>query len=208
MARWVKSKQSMRIFKTSTTPTALDGLTIGDIWIDTTSTAVEKLCTSISPVTFSTLASGTSSSIIGTTTNDDATAGNLGEFASQVVTFASPAAIGTGVPATICSLSLTAGDWNVWGNIGFYDATTLATVSTLVSNLHTTTNALANTEFRTVISYPAAGTIFAGGAVGFSTPQRRFSLASTTTIYLVAYGVFGVSATISTFGGIYARRTR
>ncbi len=58
MARWVKSKQSMRVFKTATTPTVLDGLAIGDIWIDTTTTAVLKVCVAISPVAFSTVDAG------------------------------------------------------------------------------------------------------------------------------------------------------
>ncbi len=55
MARWVKSKQSMRIFKTATTPTTADGLAAGDLWIDTTSTPVTKLCTA-TPSTFVTCA--------------------------------------------------------------------------------------------------------------------------------------------------------
>lgn len=57
MARWVKSKQLMQIFKTATTPTALDGLRVGDLWIDTTTTAVVKVCTAITPaVTFDVIA--------------------------------------------------------------------------------------------------------------------------------------------------------
>ncbi len=62
----------MRIFKTATTPTTADGLAVGDIWIDITSGAVEKLCTSISPVTFT---STTSSDSNGNATADNFLAG-------------------------------------------------------------------------------------------------------------------------------------
>ena len=54
MARWVKSKQSMRIFKTATTPAAAD-LVAGDLWIDITSTPVLKVCTVAASQTFVTV---------------------------------------------------------------------------------------------------------------------------------------------------------
>ncbi len=49
MARWVKSHQQMQIFKTASAPTVLDGVKVGDIWMDITSGAVLKVCTAISP---------------------------------------------------------------------------------------------------------------------------------------------------------------
>ncbi len=52
MARWVKSHNQMRIFKQTATPAVVDGLKVGDIWIDINSGAILKVCTAISPVTF------------------------------------------------------------------------------------------------------------------------------------------------------------
>ncbi len=52
MARWVKSHNQMRIFKQTATPAVVDGLKVGDLWIDINTGAILKICTSISPVTF------------------------------------------------------------------------------------------------------------------------------------------------------------
>ena len=69
MARWVKSKQLMQIFKTATTPVAADGIRVGDLWIDTTTAAVAKICTAITPaVTFDTISIGTVSGYTATAT--------------------------------------------------------------------------------------------------------------------------------------------
>lgn len=62
MARWVKSHNQMRIFKQTATPAVVDGLKIGDIWVDITTDADIKVCTSISPVTFEAYAQGVSTS--------------------------------------------------------------------------------------------------------------------------------------------------
>lgn len=54
MARWVKSHNQMRIFKQTATPAVVDGLAVGDIWIDTNSGAILKVCTAVGPVVFAT----------------------------------------------------------------------------------------------------------------------------------------------------------
>lgn len=59
MARWVKAKQLIRMYKTSITPVLNDGPSVGDLWVDTgVSPITLKKCTSISPVTWVTTEGG------------------------------------------------------------------------------------------------------------------------------------------------------
>lgn len=144
--------------------------------------------------------------IIGTATNDSAAAGNMGQFASSVIAQGAPVSIGSGGATNITSLSLTAGDWFVWGNTTFLQnlgVTNLTQCLTYVSNA--TAGALPGAQLYS--SFPNAG-LGAGGYIGLNAPAQRFSLASTTTIYLISYAAFSVSATIDICGGLYARRIR
>jgi len=141
----------------------------------------------------------------GTVTNDNAPAGSVGEFISSTV--ASPgSAITSGVGANITSISLTAGDWDVGGQcVGVPAGTT--TQSQLFCSVGTT-SATGNLT---------AGFFFLGNGVGLTgaaqnswtmnTPVARFSLASTTTVFLVVQNTFGTS-TETAWGIIRARRVR
>lgn len=76
MARWVRSKQLMQVFKTATQPTVANGLTIGDIWVNTTSTAVIEVCTAVSP------------SVVFTTNTDTGMTGAGSSTTNNVIVFA------------------------------------------------------------------------------------------------------------------------
>ncbi len=56
----------------------------------------------------------------GTITNDSASAGQIGEFAQAKVAAASAINVTTATPLNVITLSLTAGDWDVQGNVSFY----------------------------------------------------------------------------------------
>lgn len=134
----------------------------------------------------------------GTGTNNNAATGYVGEEMEQVITFASPVSLSTGVPKTLGSVVLTSGDWDVWGNVGGQ----ATNITTLAGGLNTTTNTLPNTEFYNQVN-PATST-----QCGMNVPARRFTVAAstTTTVYLIGY-VAGTGTVIG-FGGIYARRRR
>lgn len=140
----------------------------------------------------------------GTATNDSAAAGQIGEYISSSI------AVGAAVPLTpsatsinITSISLTAGDWDVSGNIlvtnsggtftdgQFWIGQTSATLPTLPNG-----GGYASFPNSTVSSIPLG--------VGM---KMRISLASTTTVYLSANIVF-VSGTYTGYGFIGARRAR
>jgi len=66
--------------------------------------------------------------IVGTTTNNNANAGSVGEVVSSSVAVGSAVSLTTAAGAftgkTITSISLTAGDWNVFGIVGINMAAT------------------------------------------------------------------------------------
>ncbi len=137
--------------------------------------------------------------ILGSVTNDLATAGNLGEY---VTATASGIALTSGVALNITSISLTAGDWDISGVSGFTAAaTTLVTIAQGGSSLVSATIGGFGSYWQDTVNFSAGATIIR------SIPTTRISLAVTTTIYLVQTATFTVS-TATASGLIRARRVR
>ncbi len=142
------------------------------------------------------------SAIVGTATNDSATAGNLGEFVSSLVASGAPVALTTATAANVASISLTAGDWDVSGNINF--AATAATTTATEGGISSASATLPSDG--TEVYSGVIGTL-ASGTDGVTLPRKRFSLSGTTTVYLVGQSTFS-AGTVGAFGGITARRVR
>ncbi len=157
--------------------------------------------------TLTQVAFSTTSGIIGTTTNDNAAAGSVGEYVSDSVSFGAPVALTTDTAANITSISLTAGDWDVWGMVGLVGAAgTLLQYCAGWSSQTSATNPGNDLVAQTV--YSASGVaVFASARPSFTIQQARISLSGTTTIYLSAQAGFSVD-TCSAFGNIRARRRR
>lgn len=137
--------------------------------------------------------------IVGTTTNNNANAGSVGEYVDNTGT---GVALTSGVSANITSISLTAGDWDVSGTLQTVPAGATTTQSITVG-ISTTSATLG--AFSTLTQISSA--IPAGSGSATPTPIVRLSLASTTTVYLVGNVAFAVS-TMSSNGFIRARRIR
>ena len=140
-----------------------------------------------------------------TTTNDDAPAGAIGEYIESSVAIGSAVALTTNVEANIASITLTPGDWDVDGVVGFVPAaTTSITHLSGSSSLVSATGGGLGTEAAT--TFPA---IVPGAAQEwFSTiPTRRVSIAVNTVVYLTAHTLFTVS-TLGGYGVLRARRVR
>jgi hypothetical protein len=141
----------------------------------------------------------------GTATNDNAAAGEIGECISSTVLSGSPVSLTSGTAADITSISLTAGDWEVWGTIGFTPAgSTTATAylgwtSTTSHTLATAPNS--GSMFSLTVSFPA------GSGPVFPTGKQRLSLSGTTPVYLTALATFAVS-TNGAYGFIQGCRRR
>lgn len=137
----------------------------------------------------------------GTAIADSAPAGYVGEFISSSIVIASAVSMSSGIAKDITSISLTAGDWDVWGNvvltssgtanqiqIGWISTTSATTPD---SSLYSGFNLTSNTNAATYINCL----------------QKRINVSGTTTVYLSGYATFG-SGTTTGCGNIYARRVR
>lgn len=145
--------------------------------------------------------------IPGTQTNNSPTAGSIGELIGSTIASGSAVALTTGTPANITSISLTAGDWDVFGAITYnYGGTTNVTIQ--LSSISSTSATLDNTQGNYFVwRFGASGLVPQAEMGGFTIGPVRKSLASTTTIYLVGRTDFTVS-TASGYGRLWARRVR
>lgn len=149
--------------------------------------------------------SGGTVSLTGTATNDNAGSGIVGQIVTSSVPVGSAPSLTTGGTSNITSISLTAGDWDVTGAISFHPgATTSVTLSSGGINTTSATMPLLSTGASatqaTAAQVPASD-------YGLALPVTRISVASTTTVYLVASSTFTVS-TQAAYGFIRARRVR
>lgn len=138
--------------------------------------------------------------IVGTTTNNNANAGSVGEFVT-----ATSGAVGltSGTPANVTSISLTAGDWDVWGNVMF-QAAAATVLQTAQTGINTTSATIPAAPLNSVVT----GLTFATNAqYSQIAPQQRLSLSTTTTVFLVCNSGFTTSTETAT-GYIAARRRR
>jgi len=143
----------------------------------------------------------TTPNIVGTSTNNNASAGSVGEFTSSVIAAASAVSMTTNTAMDVTSISLTAGDWDVYGNVGLATASVAAT---LYLGWISTTSASAPDQSLYNSQNAATAIVTAGN--GLQVPFKRISISGTTTVYLSAFGTF--AGTASSCGGIFARRVR
>lgn len=137
-----------------------------------------------------------------TTTNDNAAAGFLGQFLNSLVASGSAVSLTTATASNVTSISLTAGDWDVEGNVNFSETTSTVTarsagISTTTGTLPTDGSEVPNGVQSTVTSE----------VNGISLPRKRVSIASTTTVYLVGKATFSAGTCVG-YGQINARRVR
>lgn len=144
--------------------------------------------------------------IVGTTTNNNANTGSVGEYVSVTLASGSAIALTNDTGTNVATASLTAGDWDCDGIIGLiFGATTSYTyveagVSTVSATL-TQTN-LDHLLFTTPAAVPGNTLMQSWPA-----PTIRLSLAAPTTVYLVVGVGFTVS-TMKAYGLLRCRRVR
>lgn len=144
----------------------------------------------------------TTSTIHGTATNNSAAAGILGQIISSLVATGSPVTLTTNTAANVTSISLTAGDWDIEGNVNFNLTGATATAFSAGISLTTATVPTDGSEVASGVVTTAIT-----GVNGITLPRKRVSIAGTTTVYLVAKSTFTLGSETA-FGGITARRVR
>jgi hypothetical protein len=144
--------------------------------------------------------------LVGTTTNDNASAGHVGEYISSSVLVGSSISITSATPTNITSISLTAGDWDVSASVYFNTAT-----STVVNNQYGYINNVSATAPTAAASNNVAGAQYQTALTGISNNLMigpvRISINTTTIIYVGVLSTFTTSTTTA-YGFIGARRIR
>jgi len=148
--------------------------------------------------------------IIGTTTNDNANAGSIGEIIVSIVPSGNAVSLGTAAAKTIASLSATPGDWDCSGTVDF--ALTGAT-----STLHVAALSLADATIPGQAGGSGIGPD-ASASVPFATTTltntldvaiapTRLSISNPVSLYLVAQATFTLGSEAA-YGTIRCRRMR
>lgn len=146
-------------------------------------------------------------SVIGTTTNNNASAGSVGEYISSTVV--APPAGGTNLPNTtysnVTSVSLTAGDWDVSGFTGWGNGSGTNNIALVMSQITTISADISNPCVE-ICNIGTSIYLIANTVSPLAT--TRISIASTTTVYLTSVAYFSGGGTISGYGTLRARRVR
>ena len=143
--------------------------------------------------------------LVGTPTNDNALAGTVGEYIQASVASGAAVALNTNVAATVTSIALTAGDWDVEGMVSYHSSGT-TNVNDITEGIGTVAATLpvapgsVNCDYLTIVLPAAPDTAYLA-------PRARISLAAPATIYLVCLAHFTIS-TLVAYGQINARRVR
>lgn len=145
----------------------------------------------------------TTAGVVGTTAADSANAGSVGEFFISDIPSASAVTLTSGTSANVTSITLSAGDWDVSGTIGFTSAGSTVR-SYLIGGVSTTTATLPIGEFRASVNPPSSSAVTDDI---YALPAQRINVSSSTTVYLVALASFTTS-TCKAYGVIRARRVR
>ena len=146
--------------------------------------------------------------LIGVVDGSSASAGQIGELLTA--NGAGSINNNTNV-ANVASITLTAGDWDVWGFIEDVCTGSSGTSAVFWAGCVSTTSL--SIDFPSRQSFYAAGYFGVSSSIRTDVPVRRISLSSSTTVYLVsqtsivvAGGISAITATANC--AIYARRRR
>ncbi len=182
------------------TATSINGNTI------TSGTGTLTL-TSGAVLTASTTTSVGRGQYLGESTTGNATAGNIGEEVISTIASGSAVSLTNATDANLTTISLTAGDWDIWAQCYFGGGTT-TNLTIAACSINTTTATMLTTAPNLAV-IPSIGAVF-NNAYGFLstsiTPIRK-SISGTTSYFLNCRGDFTVS-TLNCFGTLRARRMR
>lgn len=141
----------------------------------------------------------------GTSTSNNSSVGSVGEYMSSSVSTSTTINLTNNTAKTISGITLSPGDWDVWGLVGYTNASTTTITTYIANGLSTVIDTFPSqpNEGGAVDSYINR----TGGSAGSLFCQRRYTCSINTTIYLIGYASFTVS-TMSAYGTIAARRRR
>lgn len=137
--------------------------------------------------------------LLGSTSGTGAASGYVGQVASSLVPFGSAVSITTTVAKNITSMSIPAGDWDVWGSVG---VNSTGAISVMYGGISTTTATLPDQSLQCFSDNVGSAAAYVTQAA----PQQIVNSSGSTTVYLVT-NTTG-TGTLTAFGTVYARRRR
>jgi hypothetical protein len=143
--------------------------------------------------------------LMGETDGVTATAGNIGQVIQSTILVGSAVALTTATPANVTSIALTAGDWDVEGQVTMVEnAASMAAGSLQEAGINSTTATLPvdGSESLEPVQNAVTTTSF---KQTFNIARKVINSSSATTQYLVAEATF-TAGSVSAYGNITARR--
>jgi len=127
--------------------------------------------------------------------------GNTGEHVSSLIPIGSAVSLTNNVATNVTSVVLTAGEWDVEGNVNL--SASGATVTAMSAGGTSTSSTVPTDGSEVYDGQQSTTTTF---KTSLAIPRKRISLSATTTIYMVAKVTFS-AGTVAAFGAIIARRS-
>jgi hypothetical protein len=155
----------------------------------------------------------TTPNITGVTTASNATAGSIGEVISSTIAVGSAVSVTTSTPLNITNITLTAGDWDVYGSVNYLASAAAQVQHSYMVSLTTSSATIDLTGGRTCICDAGGDTYTAAGLATLLTVVAnvgpvRFNVSGSTQVFLNGQSTFTTSGTQTAYGIIYARRIR
>lgn len=176
----------------------------------------EYLAGSIVRFTYSTTGTGqwiancAEVAVPGFTNNSNANAGLVGEYQSTLVTSGSAVVLASGVVSNVTSLPLTAGDWDLWGEVYYRGTGSITFMAGAISQTIAETTATASALPADGFDYDQrkipADTAGAGVPYSIAGLRTRATSSSSVTYYLNTFAT--ISGTVAAYGALRARRVR
>lgn len=145
--------------------------------------------------------SATTSGIIGTTAADNASTGKVGEVITSAVLIGAAIIVTSGVTTNLTSITLSAGDWDIYTDV-FFNSNTTSSIN--IAGISTTSATLPDKSLCSQIQTTTAIQQF---QCGLTIPVQRFNVSGSTIVYAVGQATFPSGAN-SICGQILARRIR
>lgn len=136
---------------------------------------------------------------LGVTDASTAQSGYVGELISSIISSGSAVPFTTTIPLNVTTITLTAGDYDLWGNVFFANTgvfTQAACWIGVTSATQPDNSVIGSAAFPSGV-----------GNLAIVAPGRAFNISTTTIVYLSAFANF-TTGTVTGCGGVYARRRR
>lgn len=144
-------------------------------------------------------------SILGVTDASNASSGYIGEIISSSVASGSAVSLTTTVVATVTSITLSAGDWEIYGSIAFSGGAVTATQSQGFFGTASGSSSTGRDLAKNTVSAGVGSSV--SSDLTMAMPTYRVNITTPTTYYLKANSTFTIGSA-TTYGTIEARRMR